>query len=129
MQLGIPGFGFRTEKRRFYPSGETSSYIVGLTNIDTTGHLGMEKYIDEQGLSDLQASGLAVAKDLKPGEAVDRSARQHIVRDEIAAGWSAIAPSVLVPLCSTSRPAKWWPWARCRISIQTIPTMHRKRTG
>ncbi|WP_256751104.1 penicillin-binding protein 2 [Mesorhizobium sp. Mes31] len=86
MQLGIPGFGFRTEKRRFYPSGETSSYIVGLTNIDNQGISGMEKYIDEQGLSDLQASGLAVAKDLKPVKLSIDLRVQHIVRDEIAAG-------------------------------------------
>lgn len=86
MQLGIPGFGFRTEKRRFYPSGETSSYIVGLTNIDNQGISGMEKYIDEQGLSDLQASGLAVAKDLKPVKLSIDLRVQHVVRDEIAAG-------------------------------------------
>lgn len=86
MQLGIPGFGFRTEKRRFYPSGETSSYIVGLTNIDNQGISGMEKYIDEQGLSDLQASGLAVAKDLKPVKLSIDLRIQHVVRDEIAAG-------------------------------------------
>ncbi|TGQ69712.1 penicillin-binding protein 2 [Mesorhizobium sp. M00.F.Ca.ET.186.01.1.1] len=86
MQLGIPGFGFRTEKRRFYPSGETSSYIVGLTNIDNQGISGMEKYIDEQGLSDLQASGLAVAKDLKPVKLSVDLRVQHIVRDEVAAG-------------------------------------------
>jgi cell division protein FtsI (penicillin-binding protein 3) len=86
MQLGIPGFGFRTEKRRFYPSGETSSYIVGLTNIDNQGISGMEKYVDEQGLSDLQASGLAVAKDLKPVKLSIDLRVQHVVRDEIAAG-------------------------------------------
>ncbi|MEO5755235.1 MAG: penicillin-binding protein 2 [Mesorhizobium sp.] len=86
MQLGIPGFGFRTEKRRFYPSGETSSYIVGLTNIDNQGISGMEKYVDEQGLSDLQASGLAIAKDLKPVRLSIDLRVQHIVRDEIAAG-------------------------------------------
>ncbi|WP_137931933.1 peptidoglycan D,D-transpeptidase FtsI family protein [Mesorhizobium comanense] len=86
MQLGIPGFGFRTEKRRFYPSGETSSYIVGLTNIDNQGISGMEKYIDEQGLSDLQASGLAVARDLKPVRLSIDLRVQHVVRDEIAAG-------------------------------------------
>ncbi|TSE06605.1 penicillin-binding protein 2 [Mesorhizobium intechi] len=86
MQLGIPGFGFRTEKRRFYPSGETSSYIVGLTNVDNQGISGMEKYIDEQGLSDLQASGLAVAKDLKPVKLSIDLRVQHVVRDEIAAG-------------------------------------------
>ncbi|TPK70908.1 penicillin-binding protein 2 [Mesorhizobium sp. B2-3-3] len=86
LQLGIPGFGFRTEKRRFYPSGETSSYVVGLTNIDNQGISGMEKYIDEQGLSDLQASGLAVAKDLKPVKLSIDLRVQHVVRDEIAAG-------------------------------------------
>ncbi|MBZ9748718.1 penicillin-binding protein 2 [Mesorhizobium sp. CO1-1-7] len=86
MQLGIPGFGFRTEKRRFYPSGETSSYVVGLTNIDNQGISGMEKYIDEQGLSDLQASGLAVAKDLRPVKLSIDLRVQHVVRDEIAAG-------------------------------------------
>ncbi|RWC45188.1 penicillin-binding protein 2 [Mesorhizobium sp.] len=86
MQLGIPGFGFRTEKRRFYPSGETSSYIVGLTNIDNQGISGMEKYVDEQGLSDLQASGLAIAKDLKPVKLSIDLRIQHVVRDEIAAG-------------------------------------------
>ncbi|KAA3452697.1 cell division protein [Mesorhizobium sp. SARCC-RB16n] len=86
MQLGIPGFGFRTEKRRFYPSGETSSYIVGLTNIDNQGISGMEKYIDEQGLSDLQASGLAVARDLRPVKLSIDLRVQHVVRDEIAAG-------------------------------------------
>jgi cell division protein FtsI (penicillin-binding protein 3) len=86
LALGIPGLGFRTEKRRFYPSGETSSYIVGLTNIDNQGISGMEKYIDEQGLSDLQASGLAVARDLKPVKLSIDLRVQHVVRDEIAAG-------------------------------------------
>lgn len=86
LALGIPGLGFRTEKRRFYPSGETSSYIVGLTNIDNQGISGMEKYIDEQGLSDLQASGLAIARDLKPVRLSIDLRVQHVVRDEIAAG-------------------------------------------
>ena len=61
MSLGIPGVGFRTEKRRFYPGGSTASHIVGLTNIDNQGIASLEKYIDSQGLTDLQASGLAVA--------------------------------------------------------------------
>ncbi|RUW97298.1 penicillin-binding protein 2, partial [Mesorhizobium sp. M2A.F.Ca.ET.037.01.1.1] len=62
------------------------SYIVGLTNIDNQGISGMEKYIDEQGLSDLQASGLAIAKDLKPVRLSIDLRVQHVVRDEIAAG-------------------------------------------
>ena len=83
MQLGLPGIGFRTEKRRFYPGGETASHILGLTNIDNKGIAGIEKYIDDQGLADLQASGLAIAKDLKPFKLSMDIRVQHIVHDEI----------------------------------------------
>ena len=86
MALGIPGIGFRTEKRRFYPGGATASHIVGLTNIDNQGIAGMEKYIDDAGLADLQASGLAVASDLQPVKLSIDLRVQHIVRDEIAVG-------------------------------------------
>ena len=99
MALGIPGLGFRTEKRRFYPSGETSSYVVGLTNIDNQGISGMEKYIDDQGLSDLQASGLAIARDLKPVKLSIDLRVQHVVRDEVATGmdrFHAIAAGAVV---------------------------------
>ncbi|TIV05964.1 MAG: penicillin-binding protein 2, partial [Mesorhizobium sp.] len=74
-------------------------YIVGLTNIDNQGISGMEKYIDEQGLSDLQASGLAVAKDLKPVQLSIDLRVQHIVRDEVATGmekYRAIAAGAVV---------------------------------
>lgn len=84
MQLGIPGIGFRTEKRRFYPGGTTASHILGLTNIDNQGIAGLEKYIDDQGLADLQASGLAVATDLKPVKLSIDIRVQHIVHDELA---------------------------------------------
>ncbi len=83
MQLGLPGIGFRTEKRRFYPGGETAAHILGLTNIDNKGIAGIEKYIDDQGLADLQASGLAIAKDLKPFKLSMDIRVQHIVHDEI----------------------------------------------
>jgi cell division protein FtsI (penicillin-binding protein 3) len=99
MQLGIPGIGFRTEKRRFYPGGETASHLVGLTNIDNQGISGLEKYIDDQGLADLQASGLAVAKDLKPVRLSIDLRVQHIVRDEISRAmekYHAIAAGAVV---------------------------------
>ena len=83
MQLGIPGIGFRTEKRRFYPGGSTAAHIVGLVNVDNKGIAGMEKYIDDNGLSDLQASGLAVAKDLEPVKLSIDLRVQHIVHDEL----------------------------------------------
>src|SRR5690606_22331685 len=81
MQLGIPGIGFRTEKRRFYPGGPTASHIVGLVNVDNKGIAGMEKYIDDQGLADLQATGLAVPKDLEPVRLSIDLRVQHIVHD------------------------------------------------
>ena len=99
MNLGIPGIGFRTEKRRFYPGGSTMSHIIGLTNIDNQGIAGMESYIDSQGLSDLQASGLAVASDLQPVRLSVDLRVQHIVRDEIAAAmdrYHAIAAGAVV---------------------------------
>ena len=91
IQLGLPGIGFRTEKRRFYPAGPTASHIVGLTNIDNQGISGLEKYIDDQGLADLQASGLAVAKDLKPVKLSIDLRVQHIVHDELAQAHGALS--------------------------------------
>ncbi|MCO5065387.1 MAG: penicillin-binding protein 2 [Rhizobiaceae bacterium] len=82
MQLGLPGIGFRTENRRFYPAGRTASYIVGLTNRDNKGISGLEKYIDDQGLADLQATGLATPADLKPVKLAIDLRVQHIVRNE-----------------------------------------------
>jgi len=99
MNLGLPGIGFRTENRRFYPAGATTSYIVGLTNIDNQGISGLEKYIDDQGLADLQANGLADPKDLKPVKLSVDLRVQHIVRDEVLQGmqrYHAIAAGAVV---------------------------------
>ncbi|HEY6631484.1 MAG TPA: penicillin-binding protein 2 [Rhizobiaceae bacterium] len=99
MQLGLPGIGFRTEKRRFYPAGPTAAHIVGLTNIDNQGISGLEKYIDDQGLADLQASGLAIAKDLRPVKLSIDLRVQHIVHDEITQAlgrYHAIAAGAVV---------------------------------
>jgi cell division protein FtsI (penicillin-binding protein 3) len=99
IQLGLPGIGFRTEKRRFYPAGPTISHIVGLTNIDNQGISGLEKYIDDQGLADLQASGLAIAKDLKPVKLSVDLRVQHIVHDELTQAmerYHAIAAGAVV---------------------------------
>jgi len=98
-QLGLPGIGFRTEKRRFYPAGATVAHIIGLTNIDNQGISGMEKYIDGQGLADLQASGLAVAKDLQPVKLSIDLRVQHVVHDEITQAlerYHAIAAGAVV---------------------------------
>lgn len=81
MALGVPGIGFRTEKRRFYPGGPTASHILGLVNVDNQGIAGMEKYIDSQGLSDLRAAGLATAQSLEPVRLSIDIRVQHIMRD------------------------------------------------
>lgn len=80
MGLGLPGIGFRQEKRRFYPSGPTASYVIGLTDRDNRGISGLEQYLDDQGLTDLQSLGLA--SDLQPLQLSLDLRVQHIVRDE-----------------------------------------------
>ncbi len=82
--LGIPGIGFLSEKRRFYPGGPLASHILGLVNIDNQGIAGMEKYIDDHGLGDLHAAGFARGGDLEPVRLSIDVRVQHIVRDELA---------------------------------------------
>ncbi|WP_370195999.1 MULTISPECIES: peptidoglycan D,D-transpeptidase FtsI family protein [Aurantimonas] len=99
LDLGIPGIGFRTEKRRFYPGGTTAGFIVGHTNVDNQGTAGMEKYIDDQGYRALQDAGLAVGTDLEPVKLSLDLRVQHIVRDELAAAmarYKAIAAGGVV---------------------------------
>ena len=81
MALGVPGIGFRTEKRRFYPGGPTASHILGLVNVDNQGIAGMEKYIDSQGLTDLRSVGLATGQSLEPVRLSIDIRVQHIMRD------------------------------------------------
>ena len=66
LALGIPGIGFRPEKRRFYPGGPTASHIIGYVNIDNRGVAGMERYIDTQGLADLASVGMTSDQPLEP---------------------------------------------------------------
>lgn len=83
MALGIPGIGFRTETRRFYPGGPVASHILGLVNIDNQGTAGMEKYIDQAGLGDLRAAGLATLSSLEPVALSIDIRVQTIVHDEL----------------------------------------------
>ena len=83
LALGIPGLGFRTEKRRFYPGGPLASHILGLVNIDNAGIAGLEKYIDDQGLGTMQDLGLDIATDLAPVKLSLDARVQYIVRDEL----------------------------------------------
>lgn len=84
LALGIPGIGFRPEKRRFYPGGATAAHIVGYVNIDNRGVAGMERYIDSQGLADLAAVGMTSSQPLEPVKLSIDLRVQAIVRDVVA---------------------------------------------
>jgi len=84
LALGIPGIGFRPEKRRFYPGGSTASHILGHVNVDNQGLQGMERYIDQQGLADLRAAGLTGNTSLEPVKLSIDLRVQSIVREAVA---------------------------------------------
>ena len=83
LALGIPGIGFRPEKRRFYPGGSTAAHILGYVNIDNRGVAGMERYIDSQGLADLAAVGMTSNQPLEPVKLSIDIRVQSIVHDVV----------------------------------------------
>ena len=86
-RLGIPGVGFVPENKRIYPNGVAAAHILGFANIDNVGIAGIEKYIDSQGLQDLNGAGLATqASDLKPIVLSVDLRVQHLLRDELTKG-------------------------------------------
>jgi cell division protein FtsI (penicillin-binding protein 3) len=86
-RLGIPGVGFVPENKRVYPNGTAAAHVLGFANIDNVGIAGMEKYIDSQGLQDLNGAGLATeASDLKPVKLSIDLRVQHLLRDELSKG-------------------------------------------
>lgn len=85
LALGIPGIGFRPEKRRFYPGGRTAAHIVGYVNIDNRGVAGMERYVDSQGLADLASVGMTSNQPLEPVKLSIDLRVQAIVQDVVAA--------------------------------------------
>jgi len=83
MSLGIPGLGFRPEIKRLYPAGDQTSHILGVTNIDNRGLSGMEKWIDGQGLVDLQQAGLGGKNAFAPVQLSIDGRVQNVVHDEL----------------------------------------------
>lgn len=50
--LGLPGLAFRTELKRAYPAGRLAGHVLGTVNIDNRGLAGLERHIDDIGLSE-----------------------------------------------------------------------------
>jgi len=46
-QLGIPGLEFYYEQKRYYPSENLASHIIGYVDIDNKGQSGIERYMDK----------------------------------------------------------------------------------
>jgi len=82
--LGIPGVGFLNENKRFYPGGPAAAHIVGLVNIDNQGIAGIERAVDERGLSDLHDAGFAMKRNSQEPVRLSIDLRvQHVLRDEL----------------------------------------------
>ncbi|TDB62167.1 peptidoglycan glycosyltransferase FtsI [Photorhabdus khanii] len=45
-KLKLPGIYLRQESRRYYPSGQVTAHIIGVTNVDGQGIEGVEKSFD-----------------------------------------------------------------------------------
>ena len=69
VKLGIPGVSLKREYRRYYPSGEVTSHLLGFTNVDDNGQEGIELSLQSK------LGG-------KPGsQSVIKDRRGHIVED------------------------------------------------
>ena len=85
--LGLPGVGFLPENKRVYPNGPIAAHVLGFANLDGVGISGLEKYVDSQGLSDLNGMGFRLAAtDLKPLTTSLDLRATYAVRDELAKG-------------------------------------------
>ena len=85
--LGLPGVGFFPENKRVYPNGPIGAHVVGYVDKDNIGIAGMEKYLDEQSLTDPHVAGFTVDPDLlKPVRLSLDIKATHALRDELAAG-------------------------------------------
>lgn len=82
-EKGIPGLGYRSENKRFYPAGPTASHILGIVNVDNVGIAGMEKYIDTSGLAKADGGPTAGSMDPDPVKLSIDLRVQHALRDEL----------------------------------------------
>ncbi len=62
-RLGIPGLFFQRGERRVYPQGRTVSHLLGLTDVDGRGIVGVERHFDQT--LRRGGAGLALSLDLR----------------------------------------------------------------
>ena len=89
--LGLPGVGFLPENKRVYPNGPIGAHVIGFVDTDNIGIAGMEKYLDQQSLTDPHVAGFTVDPDaLKPVRLSLDLRATHALRDELVAGMAAL---------------------------------------
>ena len=85
--LGLPGVGFLPENKRVYPNGPIGAHVIGYVDKDNVGIAGMEKYLDEQSLTDPHVPGFVVdPESLKPVRLSLDLRVTHALRDELLGG-------------------------------------------
>jgi len=82
--LGLPGVGFFPENKRVYPNGTLGAHVIGYVDKDNVGIAGMEKYLDQQSLTDPHVAGFTVdPESLKPVRLSLDIKATHALRDEL----------------------------------------------
>ena len=98
--LGLPGVGFLPENKRVYPNGPIAAHVLGYVDKDNIGIAGMEKYLDQQSLTDPHVPGFVVdPESLKPVRLSLDLKVTHALRDELMTGmahWKAKAAAGVV---------------------------------
>jgi cell division protein FtsI (penicillin-binding protein 3) len=85
--LGLPGVGFFPENKRVYPNGPVGAHVLGFVDKDNIGIAGMEKYLDNQSLTDPHVAGFSIDPDsLKPVRLSLDLRVTHALRDELTWG-------------------------------------------
>src|SRR5271170_1891825 len=85
--LGLPGVGFLPENKRVYPNGPIAAHVLGYVDKDNIGIAGMEKYLDDQSLTDPHVAGFNVdPTSLKPVRLSLDLKAAHALRDELQWG-------------------------------------------
>ena len=85
--LGLPGVGFFPENKRVYPNGPVGAHVIGFVDKDNIGIAGMERYLDNQSLTDPHVAGFSVdPASLKPVRLSLDLKVTHALRDELTNG-------------------------------------------
>ena len=80
LSLGLPGIGFRAATMRIYPSANSTSHVLGYTDIDNKGIAGFEKYLDDAKLINEDAKPVELSIDLRVQHQVRQALEEARIR-------------------------------------------------